>query len=410
MDVSYLIESPLVPSNMKKLLQSALWIYLIVGLYLPILAQPKPTFLKSFAYSKPLGGYYLVYRDHYFGLLDSMGRQFVPCHYDDIDRFYDGMAEVVLKGKHGYINQQGKVVIPLLYTRANPFQKGEALVVTSEGDIGYLNTKGQQVMPFSQLGRPYFKGQYTKGWALQTYIGKQERESIGEFYSARDSPSFSGYVPAKTPAVESFCKTGLTLIFSGDKRFRRYGLADSVGHIIFPLIFEDISDTKYAWRDWVRVKKNNRYGFIDRQSGKLVIPLLYEDTQPSVYNRIWVKKNGQWGSIDRTGNVVVPFHYSAVSAYSEQRAIVQQANHYGYVDTTAKLIIPLQFDQASFYRQGKAKVYQGNHWLELDPQGSVLASGLQADVFWDWVKYSAFLSGILFFIFYVYRNKLAILS
>ncbi|GAB2553841.1 hypothetical protein GCM10027190_00360 [Spirosoma areae] len=318
------------------------------------------------------------------------------------------MAEVVLNGKHGYINQQGNVVIPLLYTRANPFQKGEALVVTAEGDVGYLTKKGQPVMPFSQFGRPYFKGRYAKGWACQPYIGNQYRESAGEFYQGLEAAA--DYVPQEISSTQAFRPSGLTSVFIGDKQHRRYGLADSLGHIVIPLVFEDVSETEYAWKDWIRVRKNKRYGFLDRQSGKLVIPIQFEDSQPSAYNQVWVRQNGKWGSLDRKGNVAVPFQYSAVSAYCEQRAIVKQANRYGYVDTTGKLRVPIQFDQASYYRQGRAKVYQGNRWLELDARGSVLASGLQADVFWNWVKYGSFLSGVLFFIFYAYRNKLALVS
>ncbi len=37
----------------------------------------------------------------------------------------DEEPEVVLKGKHGYINQTGKLVIPFVYLCANPFQNGE---------------------------------------------------------------------------------------------------------------------------------------------------------------------------------------------------------------------------------------------------------------------------------------------
>ncbi len=375
----------------------------LLGFALPSRAESKPPFLKPFAYSEALGNYFLVYQNRYFGLLDSTGRQIVPCQYDDIDRFYEGMAEVVRDGKHGYVNQQGRLVIPLIYDRANPFQNGEAMVVTAVGDVGYLNKDGKPVQPFSQLGRPYFKGQYTKSWVLQPYIGRQNRESVGEFYT---NDGGSAYVPQQFPSAQTYRKTGLTLVANGDKQNRRYGLIDSAGHIVFPLVFDDMNETSYAWKDWVRVRKEGRYGFLDRASGKLVIPMRYEDSQPSVYNRIWVKRNGQWGSIDRTGKVVVPFQFAAVSAYREHRAIASRNNHVGYLDTLGQLITPIEYDQASHYQQGRAKAYKGDSWFSLDAQGQVVDSGVQRVVFWTRVRYGLFIGGIALFLFLVKRKTI----
>lgn len=391
------------------MIRSYSWLFSLVWLGLPAFGKPKPkpAFLRPFAYSREVDGYYLVYRHHYFGLLDSTGRQIVPCRYDDIDRFHDGMAEVVLGHKHGYINRQGRLVIPLLYVRANPFQNGEALVVTPEGDVGYLNTQGQPVRPFNRMGRPYFRGRYAKGWALQPYVSRSiPRESVGEFYVALDAAV--DYVPQQNPAVQPLRKTGLTVIFGGDKAYRRYGFADSSGRIVIPLVFEDADETQHAWKDWVRIRKHNRYGFLDPQSGRVVIPLQYEDSRPSAYNLVWVKQRGKWGCIGRTGNVVTPFQYTGVTAYSEGRAIVKRGNAFGYADTSGKLIVPLRFDQASYFRGGKAKVYQGHRWLELDRQGNVLDEGFQSTVFWKWVRYSVLTGGMLLFMLYVRRHKVSL--
>ncbi len=379
----------------------------LLGFVLPSRAENKPPVLKPFAYSKALGNYFLVYQNRYFGLLDSTGRQIVPCQYDDIDRFYDGMAEVVRNGKHGYVNQQGRLVIPLIYDRANPFQYGEAMVVTAVGDVGYLNRNGKPVQPFSQLGRPYFKSRYTKGWTGQPYIGRQNRESVGEFYMGDGG---SDYVPQRLPSAQTYRKTGLSLIAGGDKQNRRYGLTDSVGHIVFPLVFDDMNETSYAWKDWVRVRKDDRYGFLDRASGKLVIPMRYEESQPSAYNRIWVKRHGQWGSIDRTGKIVVPFQFAAVSAYREHRAIARRNNHVGYIDTLGQLITPIEYDRASHYQQGKAKVYKGDSWFSVDAQGQVVASGLQSAVFWTRLRYGLFIGGIVLFLFLVRRKRITLMK
>lgn len=391
---------------MSTLPKRFLWLYVFVGLYGSVLAKPKPAFLKPFAYSRALNGYYLVYQNQYFGLLDSSGRQIVPCRYDDIDRFYNGMAEVSLNGKHGYVNQRGKLVIPLVYVRANPFQRGEALVVTAEGDVGYLNQQGQSVRPFSQLGRPYFRGRYAKGWTIQPYVS-QLRESVGEFYTSVDA-SGGDYVPHDVELTQPLRKTGLTLFFSGDRQHRRFGFLDSAGHIVVPMVYEDANETQYGWQDWIRVKKYDRYGFIERQTGREMISIRYEDSQPSTHNIIWVKQRGKWGCIDRWGRTVVPFRFDWASAYVEHRAIVKRGESVGYVDTTGRLTVPIRYDQASYYYRGKARVHQGNRWLELDPHGRVLASGLQTTVLWIWLRYGALVAGVMFFVFYVRRHRISL--
>lgn len=382
-------------------------ILLTIALCSFVHAGPKPHFLKPFPFSREMDGYYLVYQNGYFGLLDSLGRWVVPCRYDDIDRFYDGMAEVVLNGRHGYINQRGEMVVPMNYVRATPYRNGEALVVTPEGDIGYLDREGKPVAPFSKAGRPYFRGRYAKGWVLQPYIA-QLRESIGEFWLAADCGT--DYVPDEPLTGQKFGRNGLTIIFSGEGRHRRYGFADSMGHVVLPLVFEDANDVQFGWRNRVRVKKRDRYGFLDRQSGQMSIPIQYEDTQPSDYAIVWVKKNGKWGAIDHKGKLVVPFQYDWVSAYAGKRAIVKLGERFGYVDETGRLIVPLAFRQVSYFKNGRAKVYKDVFWLKIDSNGTELDRGLRSDLLKKW-----FISGLVttagfLFILYLKRNNIRLIQ
>ena len=49
-------------------------------------------------------------------------------NYDRIGDFKEGLAIVSLNGKFGYINEDGKEVIPPIYNVASPFHKGLAEV------------------------------------------------------------------------------------------------------------------------------------------------------------------------------------------------------------------------------------------------------------------------------------------
>ena len=74
--------------------------------------------------------------------------------YDYIDDFSEGLAKVFIgeidefgdikEGKYGYINKEGKEVIPLKYDYIYPFENGKAKVELN-GEEFYINTKGERV-------------------------------------------------------------------------------------------------------------------------------------------------------------------------------------------------------------------------------------------------------------------------
>ena len=64
--------------------------------------------------------------------------------YDYAESFSGGFALVKLKGKWGFINTEGKEVIPLKYDWAMSFENGKAKVELN-GEYFYINTKGERV-------------------------------------------------------------------------------------------------------------------------------------------------------------------------------------------------------------------------------------------------------------------------
>lgn len=121
-----------------------------------------------------------------YGYLDASGREAIPAQYLEVDDFQGGKAVVKVKdkefhligldgkrlgtypyefvgplseglmafqqeagGRYGYLNEQGKVVIPLQFTGAQPFQEGRAVVNTAEdygNKYGLINPSGAFVI------------------------------------------------------------------------------------------------------------------------------------------------------------------------------------------------------------------------------------------------------------------------
>ncbi len=70
----------------------------------------------------------------------------VPCKYDDVEDFVEGLAAVKLDGKWGYIDTTGREVIPFKYDYAGDFSEGLA-AVNLDGKRGFIDTTGQVVIP-----------------------------------------------------------------------------------------------------------------------------------------------------------------------------------------------------------------------------------------------------------------------
>lgn len=70
-------------------------------------------------------GYYGIDK---YGFIDKNGKLIIPLIYDSASSFSEGLALVKKDGKYGYIDKKGEVVIPLIYDDAQIFSQGSAWV------------------------------------------------------------------------------------------------------------------------------------------------------------------------------------------------------------------------------------------------------------------------------------------
>ena len=58
-----------------------------------------------------------VKRADLWGFINKEGREIIPCKYDIANSFSDGLAAVMCNNKWGFIDKDGKEVIPSRYTK-----------------------------------------------------------------------------------------------------------------------------------------------------------------------------------------------------------------------------------------------------------------------------------------------------
>ncbi|MEM6328017.1 MAG: WG repeat-containing protein [Bacteroidota bacterium] len=68
---------------------------------------------------------------------------------------------------------------------------------------------------------------------------------------------------------------------------------------------------------------------------------------------------GQWGYMDRTGQVVISPLYDFASDFSEGLAAVRVGNEWGYIAPDSRWVVRPQYTQASAYSDGRARVAVG---------------------------------------------------
>jgi hypothetical protein len=97
-----------------------------------------------------------------WGFINEQGKVVVPPVYDEVRVFDFGFAQVKLNGKWGVVDQQGKVVIPPKYDYAsNLFPNGLALVGLG-GKLGFVDQQGNEVIPLKYDYCDFFSDDLTQ--------------------------------------------------------------------------------------------------------------------------------------------------------------------------------------------------------------------------------------------------------
>ena len=292
----------------------------------------------------------------------------VPCKYESVYSYNDGLASVKLDGKWGYVDKLGREVIPCLYDVAGQFNEGLAMVELNN-KWGFIDKTGRELIPF----RYHHVGTFSEGLAQVTldsckygFIDKSGREVIPCRYQA--SYGFSeGLASVKLDGKWGFIdKSGREVIpcrFDSAYSFSegmacaelngKWGYIDKSGREIIQFIYDDYA---YAFSEGLAcVKSNDKWGFIDK-SGREIIPNVYDSADEFSECLACVKANGKWGYINKSGCVVIPFKYNYAYSFSEGLAKVNINRKWGFVDKSGQEVIPCRYLLASQFVGGLAMV------------------------------------------------------
>lgn len=254
-----------------------------------------------------------------------------------------------LDGKWGYLSTvSGKIVIPAAYAEVWDFSEGLAAVVDATGKVGFINRTGEMVFHV---------------------------EDVCPFGS---NNSFSNGVCVMESAT------------SGSK-----GAINRTGEWILPMEYRQIFS---PYRNgFLKVCKDEHWGLYD-SAGKELFPIIYDDIYyDEGYDRVFTNKNGVKQLLSVTGEVIEPFIVDRIAPlnyiveYNPDSTCVVATHPYlveyeidserGVLDSrTSKVIIPAKYDTIEMISKISIKASLDIEHAEsviFDVQGHKLPSSYQ---------------------------------
>ncbi|HEY6252687.1 MAG TPA: WG repeat-containing protein [Candidatus Angelobacter sp.] len=248
---------------------------------------------------------------------------------------------VVKDGKYGYIDDQGNVVIQPQFIWADDFWNG--------------------------LGQVFVCGRYVSIDASGTFyplqlpteshlVVRQKGDKFG-FVDGSEKfiiePAFDDALPFSE---------GFAAVKRGDK----WGFIDTHGRIVIEPQFK----AAFYFREGLGTVQSDSGDVLIDTSGKVIsqaysyLQLIAEGRVPVARTRDW-----KWGYLDLSGKVVIPLIFDEAGNFSEGLARVEKDKRWGYVDLEGKIVIPPQFDEAGEFGSGLAPVKLGEKTGFIDKSG-----------------------------------------
>ncbi|MCX7652590.1 MAG: WG repeat-containing protein [Bacteroidia bacterium] len=294
-----------------------------------------------------------------YGAFNLAGKEVIVPQYDALELIGQNLAIARVKDKWTLIEVSGdkaKELFPPRYSNIRGYISEDLIVVKENDRYGYINTKGEQIipcqyedaLPFSEGLAPVAIG---KKWG---YIDKSGKEVIRPEYEKadmfvngfarvqKDDNHYWGFINAKGELVVSPRYDEVGTFVNGIAPVRtdkNWGCINEKGELFIPLSYQEI--IRYPSVDVIAVKKDNKWGFLTFSGKELVSPR-YDDFNGFGNNGLAAVKIGKkWGYADKEGNMVIPANYDKAFPFMPctELAVVYENGKINYIDKKGNKLI-----------------------------------------------------------------------
>lgn len=291
----------------------------------------------------------VVVKDVNYGLINRKGKVLLPCTYEYISPLEDDMRSIRVNNLYGMVNADGEICISCEYEQHMHSKNPNYQAFKKNGKWGFLSKEEQIMIQFKydnleRLTDSTFIAYVGNKCGLFRYSGDCILEPIYDeiLYKVLDQPNDPSYV----------CSQNKMAILNSHNQFvTDFIYAD---RLTIPELGKYIQVSKAAISEYSY--KNRLYGIIEYETGKEVIPCMYEDLGKISEGVIYAKLKGKYGYIDINNKTIVPFEYNDAEDFSEGLARVAihggyynsvggrlSYSNYGFIDKSGNFIIEPRF-------------------------------------------------------------------
>jgi hypothetical protein len=303
-----------------------------------------------------------------WGYMNADGQMVLPAQYDYADDFAGDYAVVAKGNQPCIINKKGKAIIDTgLYQFISPVSEGLAAVTDYQKHKFFINMLGKKVITLSDS--IYEVRKFKNGLAV---VSKQL--DMHETKFGRDISTLGyrfGFMDMTGKMVTDFVFDDADDMRNGIAKIKQgilFGLLDSTGTIIRKPTYNNIGN----FNEGLAVADvNGKYGYINTK-GDLVIPATFEYAYDFSEGLAGIWSTKKYGYINASGTLIIPATFDQIKPFSEGRAAILKEGKWGFIDKTGTLVLRNVFDNASVFKEGKCAVLLKRYWGFIDMRGALI--------------------------------------
>ncbi|MBX3042835.1 MAG: WG repeat-containing protein [Candidatus Kapabacteria bacterium] len=315
------------------------------------------------AISKPLAAYKV---DNLWYIIDEEGKAiFNPINLKFVAGYSEGFYKVYLEIDSikiwGFMNDKGEVAVPMC-DDVRLFRNGMAMIsdlIDKDSELrlfGFINKEGKMIVPKEFLDAV----DYSEGLAWV----------MNRDYRGYVDTTGKMVIPWDTTGFGSAFNEGLAAMTNKDDRF---GFINKKGEVVIPYQYDEVTNFVNGL---ARVNILGKWGFIN-QKGELEIEADYDFALDFVEGFCFVgvpERNAtnykpNWGIINRGGGKVVDFRYEDIRDFHQGLGAVLEDGKWKIIDYFGNKVVEKEFDNIESFRDGLAWAVDGDKSGFIDPTG-----------------------------------------
>lgn len=237
-------------------------------------------------------------------------------------------------GKSGYLNEKGKLAIPIIYSSLNVQQPGYYVAENAEKKIGLIDSLGQIIIPFDKYSISHVgEGIY----ALDKSVNANSNKSVIQLFSISKKRIINS-VPFEQVGTY---KDGLMSV----KLSGKFGYVNVDGKIVISAIFDSFSQELQPYdEDFEGDLLRDIYGE-DPGDGE---PGEQEEDAGDYLD------NSCYDNLNENSLDLAPLYPASITDFSEGLAVAIIGEKFGAIDKNGKIVVPISYDFLSPFRNGIA--------------------------------------------------------